>query len=537
MPPSGRTYNFVISMSPWFDAQMALNLSTSTSVTTIASLGAGIRYNVHVFAEADSTMNIKEYVCATRMSGSFIIRTLSTLPSGQPSMVQQSASNGTHVTVSWRAVAPMYWGDDVLGYRFTMTVSANQMNVNPKLASVSTAQTELSDSVSTTMEWNLPLPQSFVRFSLSLSAFNRQGVAMVSSIAIEVMTEQAGKICICDLGLQYDIMSDFAAPSAAPLNVNASVVNGIVVVTWDAIAIHQINGILASYVVKYRVLHNSNEIQSGCEPSLFTMTAEVRDRMWQISQAGYGFGIEVAGKTAGGVGVFSDCIVAGTPSPQSTSSSATVIGIGVGVGAAAVVVIIVVLLVYYRRFKRRVSRRIRTITYDGPDKEQESTESLDELEIDRRTVDIQRIIGEGQFGVVAHGKTTMTSEVDVAVKFVKQDADVPQKEQFRYEAHRMSKLRHVNVVQLLGVCFQSEPSFILLEYMEHGDVKTYLKRCQSEHPGRIRVAQCVKLCADLAAGFAYLVASKFVHRDIAARNALIDSKFTAKIGDFGLLHR
>ena len=45
----------------------------------------------------------------------------------------------------------------------------------------------------------------------------------------------------------------------------------------------------------------------------------------------------------------------------------------------------------------------------------------------------------------------------------------------------------------------------------------------------------LKLSVDAASGFKYLQDSKYVHRDIAARNVLVSRTCVAKIGDFGLL--
>lgn len=39
---------------------------------------------------------------------------------------------------------------------------------------------------------------------------------------------------------------------------------------------------------------------------------------------------------------------------------------------------------------------------------------------------------------------------------------------------------------------------------------------------------------DVARGLSYLAEMKFVHRDIASRNCLVNDKRTVKIGDFGM---
>ncbi|KAK6048174.1 hypothetical protein COOONC_14321 [Cooperia oncophora] len=45
---------------------------------------------------------------------------------------------------------------------------------------------------------------------------------------------------------------------------------------------------------------------------------------------------------------------------------------------------------------------------------------------------------------------------------------------------------------------------------------------------------CISVATQLAAGLAYLESCNFVHRDIAARNCLVDEEGNVKIADFGM---
>ena len=39
----------------------------------------------------------------------------------------------------------------------------------------------------------------------------------------------------------------------------------------------------------------------------------------------------------------------------------------------------------------------------------------------------------------------------------------------------MGNFDHPNVVSLLGICFKEKPHFIVLEYMEGGELKQFLR--------------------------------------------------------------
>jgi len=46
--------------------------------------------------------------------------------------------------------------------------------------------------------------------------------------------------------------------------------------------------------------------------------------------------------------------------------------------------------------------------------------------------------------------------------------------------------------------------------------------------------QLIDVCAQVAAGMAYLESQNYIHRDLAARNILVGENISVKIADFGL---
>lgn len=84
------------------------------------------------------------------------------------------------------------------------------------------------------------------------------------------------------------------------------------------------------------------------------------------------------------------------------------------------------------------------------------------------------------------------------------------------------------MVQLVGVVTVGEPMVMVVEFMEHGSLKSWLEvRAPT-------AAQQLQWAGDVAAGLAHVHGKGFLHRDVAARNVLLSSALRAKVGDFGL---
>lgn len=156
----------------------------------------------------------------------------------------------------------------------------------------------------------------------------------------------------------------------------------------------------------------------------------------------------------------------------------------------------------------------------------------------------------------------------VAVKTLKEEADDEMCANFEKEACLLAELDHPNIISLLGVCAVGKPMCLLLEFMELGDLRQYLRSCcpsnyiglaeSSSSSAGDYAAKDVKLSAadltsmgrQIADGMVYLSQRGFVHRDLATRNCLVSSNgpagygngcggggVTVKIADFGLSQR
>ena len=80
-----------------------------------------------------------------------------------------------------------------------------------------------------------------------------------------------------------------------------------------------------------------------------------------------------------------------------------------------------------------------------------------------------------------------------------------------------------------------------MEYMLYGDLKTYLlarrhlvNEINRKDQDEVSNKRLTCMALDIAAGLAYLSDQKYVHRDIACRNCLVNSCRTVKLADFGM---
>ncbi|EEB11146.1 tyrosine protein kinase, putative [Pediculus humanus corporis] len=168
----------------------------------------------------------------------------------------------------------------------------------------------------------------------------------------------------------------------------------------------------------------------------------------------------------------------------------------------------------------------------------------DKWEIPRDRLVINRKLGEGAFGTVYGGEAYFSDKgwVAAAVKALKVNSTTEQKLDFLSEAEVMKKFDHKNIVKLLGVCTKQEPVYTVMEFMLYGDLKTFLlarrhlvnNKKIHEESDEISSKKLTAMALDVARGLSYLAQLKYVHRDIACRNCLINYARVVKIGDFGM---
>lgn len=131
-------------------------------------------------------------------------------------------------------------------------------------------------------------------------------------------------------------------------------------------------------------------------------------------------------------------------------------------------------------------------------------------------------LGRGGTSVVFRALDTKTGQ-EVAVKVLLKDSE---EDRFQREAERLASISHPNVVSFLEVGHHNGHDFLVMEYLEMGDLTTYVQN--------LTVIDILRLFIQVCDGLAHLHDRNIVHRDIKPANILIDGSGCPKITDLGV---
>lgn len=156
-------------------------------------------------------------------------------------------------------------------------------------------------------------------------------------------------------------------------------------------------------------------------------------------------------------------------------------------------------------------------------------------------INILRQLGEGAFSVVYEATADgIEKEGQLTQVAIKKLHDVTAMDDFFREVDFMSQLDHSNIVRLLGVCSIQEPYYMIFEYMDLGDLCSFLRNAAllqldpNEEDVNLTLMDMLDIAIQVAQGMDYIAQNNYVHRDLAARNCLVSTGLIVKIADFGM---
>jgi serine/threonine protein kinase len=155
-------------------------------------------------------------------------------------------------------------------------------------------------------------------------------------------------------------------------------------------------------------------------------------------------------------------------------------------------------------------------------------------EIKKMTNSFINKLGQGGYGGVYKGK--LPDGKLVAVKVLNESKG--NGEDFINEVASISRTSHVNIVTLLGFCYEKTKRALIYEFMPNGSLDKFIYLRESSTTNcRLEWKTLYQIAVRIADGLEYLhrgCSTRILHFDIKPQNILLDENFIPKISDFGL---
>ncbi|KAJ6832427.1 putative LRR receptor-like serine/threonine-protein kinase [Iris pallida] len=213
-------------------------------------------------------------------------------------------------------------------------------------------------------------------------------------------------------------------------------------------------------------------------------------------------------------------------------SKGAIAGIVLGAVAGAVTLTAIITILIMRRHSRyRIVTRKRSpskiqIKIDGV-----KDFTFQEMSLATNNFSESAQVGQGGYGKVYKG--ILADGTLVAIKRA-QEGSLQGSKEFCTEIELLSRLHHRNLVSLIGYCEEENEQMLVYEFMPNGTLRDHLSEKAKES---LNFAMRMRIALGSSKGILYLHTEAdppIFHRDIKATNILLDSKFTAKVADFGL---
>ncbi|XP_059649676.1 LEAF RUST 10 DISEASE-RESISTANCE LOCUS RECEPTOR-LIKE PROTEIN KINASE-like 2.1 [Cornus florida] len=215
--------------------------------------------------------------------------------------------------------------------------------------------------------------------------------------------------------------------------------------------------------------------------------------------------------------------------------------LGAGISAAVLLVLVIILCC----FRRKCSLVISMIFWK---KEIENNQQIELFLKNYRSLapkrysysDVKKMtnsftykLGQGGYGGVYKGKLKTGRLVAVKVLIDSKGNG----EEFTNEVVSISRTSHVNVVTLLGFCFEGTKRVLIYEFMPNGSLEKFIYDKSSSIKRQLGWETMYEIAFGIARGLEYLhrgCNTRILHFDIKPHNILLDEDFCPKIADFGL---
>lgn len=307
-------------------------------------------------------------------------------------------------------------------------------------------------------------------------------------------------------------------------NVKIHVTNDtLVMISWDPVK--NPNGLTVAYKIEYTNLIVKGAIKTTkCLPQM----AGRHKRTYLVPNLSPGkYSVRVRSMSLAGESNWSSPVEF---SIEIKEDNRVIIAIFVTLGI--VIIICTISYIYFRNYqkKRQQERLIASVNPDYI----ESKYVKDNWEVARENLIVGEALGLGNFGMVYKG--ILNGTMPVAIKTIPENYTEEDKNEFLNEASVMKNFSTFHIIRLLGVVSEGTPPYVVMELMENGDLKSYLRKIREIDTVTtgLDISRIIRMAGEIADGMAYLESKKFIHRDLAARNCMVSKDLVCKIGDFGM---
>ncbi|XP_073134690.1 LRR receptor-like serine/threonine-protein kinase RPK2 [Henckelia pumila] len=142
-----------------------------------------------------------------------------------------------------------------------------------------------------------------------------------------------------------------------------------------------------------------------------------------------------------------------------------------------------------------------------------------------------KCIGNGGFGVTY--RADISPGNTVAVKRLTAERHQGAR-QFHAEIRALGRIKHPNLITLIGYCSSADEMFLIYNYLPGGNLRKFIRERASR---AFSWSMLHKIALHIASALSYLhdqCNPRIVHRDIKPSNILLDDEFNAYLSDFGL---
>ncbi|XVF78803.1 hypothetical protein PTKIN_Ptkin14bG0166300 [Pterospermum kingtungense] len=206
----------------------------------------------------------------------------------------------------------------------------------------------------------------------------------------------------------------------------------------------------------------------------------------------------------------------------------TTVAVGLSLGGLLLLAVVCSAIVFLARKKSKFSEILEDWEVEfGPHRF-----PFEDLFLATKGFNEKELLGQGGFGKVYRGELPV-SKAQIAVKRIFRKSQDGMKD-FIAEIGTIGRIRHPNLVCLLGYCRGKNELLLVYEFLPNGSLDRFL---HNEQGVVMNWNQRFSIIKDVASGLTYLHEEWLqitVHRDIKASNVLLDDDLNAKLGDFGL---